>query len=320
MVLDEIFQKRKLTDKKSAINKGYKLALNGVYGKSNSPYSDVFDSQYTMATTVNGQLMLCMLAEWVLERIEYAKLLQANTDGLTFKIRRDFIPRLNEILEEWKTLTQLELEQVEYKKMVIRDVNNYLAISIKEGEDNKRKGCFAWKVKPGELELHRNHSQLIVPKALELYYSNNIPIEQTILNHRDIFDFFGRVKIDSRFKLDGRKLEQHFILYPYKKKTKGKTHKEIPINCILEEQHLQKITRYYISTDGFTIVKTKLDSMHESIINVGYLATECNDLRGVDLNTLFNNLNYDYYIEECNRIIHSIENNLVLEQIEEDES
>jgi len=40
-----------------------KLALNGTFGDSNNIYSVFYDPQFTMAITVNGQLMLCMLAE-----------------------------------------------------------------------------------------------------------------------------------------------------------------------------------------------------------------------------------------------------------------
>ena len=46
---------------------GFKLAANSVYGKSNDIYSWLYDPQYTMATTINGQLLLTMLEEMLME-------------------------------------------------------------------------------------------------------------------------------------------------------------------------------------------------------------------------------------------------------------
>lgn len=101
---------------------GFKLAANSVYGKSNDLYSWLYDPQYTMATTINGQLLLTMLAEMLME-IDDSKLIQINTDGLTMRIRRDDINQYYEICNAWMKITNLELEYVEYSKMIIFDVN-----------------------------------------------------------------------------------------------------------------------------------------------------------------------------------------------------
>jgi hypothetical protein len=101
---------------------GFKLAANSVYGKSNDVYSWLYDPQYTMATTINGQLLLTMLAEMLME-IDDSKLIQINTDGLTMKIHRDDLNQYYEICNKWMKITKLELEYVEYSKMIIFDVN-----------------------------------------------------------------------------------------------------------------------------------------------------------------------------------------------------
>ena len=48
----------------------------------------------------------------------------------------------------------------------------------------KKKGDFLT-----SYELHKNKSKCIVPIALEKYFTQDIPVEDTIKNHRNIFDF-----------------------------------------------------------------------------------------------------------------------------------
>jgi len=45
------------------LSDGLELSLNSVYGKSNDDHSFLEASLYTMKTTLNGQLMLSMLIE-----------------------------------------------------------------------------------------------------------------------------------------------------------------------------------------------------------------------------------------------------------------
>lgn len=112
--------------KKCAEANALKLAANGTYGKSNSPYSPFFDPQFTMQITVNGQLMLCMLAERLVT-IPTLQILQINTDGITYYIHRDHEPEAAEVCKEWEEVTKLTLESQNFTRMWLRDVNNYLA-------------------------------------------------------------------------------------------------------------------------------------------------------------------------------------------------
>jgi hypothetical protein len=79
------------TKKGTPRSNAFKLAANGTYGNSNNEYSVFYDPRFTMAITINGQLMLCMLAEWLLSvpTVRFA----GNTDGITYTIRRDMLPR-----------------------------------------------------------------------------------------------------------------------------------------------------------------------------------------------------------------------------------
>lgn len=107
-------------------NAAFKLAANGAYGKSNSVYSFLYDPQFTLQITINGQLMLCMLAEWLMT-VPTISLIQVNTDGVSYMIRRDMLEQAQAIEQRWQSLTRLKLEDAEYTRMWIRDVNNYVA-------------------------------------------------------------------------------------------------------------------------------------------------------------------------------------------------
>lgn len=125
-IYKHLFEQRKQYPKKSAENAMLKLALNGVYGDSNSEHSVFYDPQFTMSITLNGQLLLCLLAEALFE-IEGIQLVQVNTDGLTVRIPRSEKPRLDFASFMWQEQTGLQLEEAFYKRMFIRDCNNYIA-------------------------------------------------------------------------------------------------------------------------------------------------------------------------------------------------
>lgn len=104
----------------------FKLGGNGTYGDTNNEYSPLYDPQYTMTITINGQLLLSMLAERLM-RIPTIEMIQANTDGVTVRIHRAFLWMYKKTCEDWEAYTLLNLEVTSYKRMWIRDVNNYVS-------------------------------------------------------------------------------------------------------------------------------------------------------------------------------------------------
>ena len=109
-IYKHLFDQRKTYPKKSAESAMLKLALNGVYGDSNSRFSVFYDPLFTMSITLNGQLLLCLLAEGLMH-IEGLRLIQVNTDGLTVRV-----PRQNKWLVDlaragWQSRTGLNLEE-----------------------------------------------------------------------------------------------------------------------------------------------------------------------------------------------------------------
>jgi hypothetical protein len=272
----------------------FKLALNGGgFGKTNDEYSCMFDPLVTMQTTITGQLSLLML----IERLGIAgfQILSANTDGVVIKIKKSNYDQLFKICKEWEKITGYILEETYYHKLIMSNVNNYIA--IKTDNKIKYKGWFEIDKEP-----HKNHSMRIIPIALKKFFVDNIDYHETIFNHEDEFDFFKAVKAPK---------ESHFIL------------KTIIDSCNYKIEELQKITRYYISNKGGFLYKlmpplkeveyknTLFDEVisksREFNIELNYLVTICNnyDKNGRKTGELLD-INYEYYIRECEKIIKPI--------------
>lgn len=212
-----IYERRKSHAKGTPENAMLKLALNGAYGNSNNSYSPLYDPQYTMAITVNGQLLLSMLSEQLMG-IDGCSMIQANTDGVTLLVHRDSKDDFDRVCKWWQDLTGLVLEEVIYDSFFIRDVNNFLGIS--EDGKIKRKGAYEYKY-----ELHQDPSSTIVAMAAEAYLVHGTPVEEFIHGHTDPHPFTIRAKMRGDDKL------------------------------LHGTQQQQKLTRYHIATTGDSLLK-----------------------------------------------------------------
>ncbi|MHA1199474.1 MAG: hypothetical protein ACTSQF_09130, partial [Candidatus Heimdallarchaeaceae archaeon] len=198
---------------------GMKLSGNGVYGKSNDQYSLFYDPMYTMRVTINGQLQLSMLAERLVDDIRIPiTILQVNTDGITIKIHRDMEAKMLDICEMWEKHTGLVLEYARYKKMVIRDVNNYLAVTTDDVA--KPKGCFeVIPMQNGAIAYNKNWSMRIVPKVLHEYYMYGVPVEEGVHDSRNIYDFTIGFRARGDWKIWATGLDKNIKFHDKQQKT-----------------------------------------------------------------------------------------------------
>ena len=125
-IYQHLYEERRKYPKGSAENAMLKLALNGCYGDSNNPYSVFYDSLFTMRVTLSGQMLICMLVDRLIT-VPTVRLIMTNTDGIEYTIHPDYADAARAKCSEWETMTQLTLERARYKKMCIRDCNNYIA-------------------------------------------------------------------------------------------------------------------------------------------------------------------------------------------------
>ncbi len=71
-------------------------------------------------------MMISMLVDMLLS-ISRLRVISCNTDGICLYLNRSDYPRFKEITSEWERITRLNLEEVRYKKIVVADVNSYIA-------------------------------------------------------------------------------------------------------------------------------------------------------------------------------------------------
>lgn len=81
------FEERKKIPKKDPKNYVYKIILNSTYGLSNDENSFLYDPEFTMRITINGQLSLTMLYEMLSDGIPGSIPIMQNTDGLEMLIQ-----------------------------------------------------------------------------------------------------------------------------------------------------------------------------------------------------------------------------------------
>ena len=254
-------------------DKTLKLSINGLSGNLQSSYSWVYSPETVMKIRINGQLLLLMLAEKLLKI--GCKILQINTDGIFVLRKKKDEELFKNACKEWEELTKLELEEDRFERFYQYAVNDYLA--IKEGYSEsknkellKKKGLFIDKV-----TLGKGMQAMIIPKAINNYLSDGIPVEDTILASRDINDFITYQKVGKDFSVE------------------------------YNNQIISRINRYYVSTNSPYLFKCEIINNKRT----GYINMLCasgvtivNDLN--QIKEFPNNINYNYYIQEAYKIIY----------------
>ena len=283
-IFRDIYVERTKHAKGTAKNAGYKIVLNGSYGRTNSKYSFLYDPQMTLSICVNGQLTLCMLAEQVTKF--GGKVIMVNTDGIEIIVPKDKKEVILKACKDWELITGQVLEYEYYKKLFLRDCNNY--IGIFENGSVKRKGQFeTYEDIIENATWHKNPSAAIIPKAINEYVVNGTPIEDTIMEENNVHEFLYGVKKTKAFDFIWWVATEDRVVRP-KNKIKD------------------RVLRYYASKNGGSIYKHWNDGRITGL-NVGQLVTPAQTLRS-ERAELFTDIDREYYIEEARKIVDSVEN------------
>jgi len=170
-------------DKKTA--DALKISLNGTFGKLGNIYAAFYSPDLLLAVTLTGQLnLLCLIAELI--KHKGVKVLSANTDGIMVgypKAQRDKV--LKSIASNAKH-TGFEYEETSYRKVAMKDVNNYLAITT--SNKVKAKGLYA------DAGLMKNPTMPICSKAAQLYLMDGTLPEVTIRNDSQLFTDYTSIR------------------------------------------------------------------------------------------------------------------------------
>ena len=274
------FTERKKIPKSNPMNYVYKIILNSTYGLSNDKNSFLYDPEFTMRITINGQLTLMMLYEMIMEAIPNAIPLLQNTDGIETVIPREYKDKYMEVCKKWEDITNFNLEHDEYKKLILADVNNYIAIN-NDGKA-KCKGRFEFK----NLALHKNKSKLVIPKAIYEYFVNDILPEDYLKTNKNILDYCIGSKTNSGWQVVADSLDKdgQYI-----------------------QEDLQKINRYFISDKGVKLIKRNKNDGREIQLEAGkWIQTVFNKVESKNWEDY--NVNEKYYLQAIEKEINNILN------------
>ena len=218
---------------------------------------------------MNGQLLLLKLAEMLIAI--GCKIIQYNTDGLFLICKKNKKEEYDQVIKEFEQLSRLTMETEQFKAMYQYAINDYFAVS--NNGEIKEKGMFLTNV-----TLGKGLTPKIIPKAIQKYFLEKIPIRETIKNCTEIKDFLMSEKTGKQWE----------VLY--------------------NQEEQQRVNRFYASTDGRRLIKRKQNNdgtiQENDMLSTAFVTI---------LNTFDNrpmaeyNINYSYYIKECEKIIFELE-------------
>lgn len=267
-----------------------KIVLNSPTGKMQQEVSWMYDPFNVFKIRINGQLILLMLVDRLLEL--GCEIIQVNTDGVVYRAKNSLKDGIERAIKEVEQITQLGFEVDEYEAFYQYAINDYFGVmkGYSESKDPdliERKGMFITKTKLG-----KGLAPVIIPKAVIEYFVNKIPVTETIEKDKDIRDFLMSQAVDKKFKV---------------------VHGDKPV---------QRINRFYASTNGPYLYKVKKnDNPGHHILTNPWGYPEAYDVpeeswsnmltkSGVTILNKFDDtpiedrkINYRYYISEAKKVI-----------------
>lgn len=204
-----------------------KIVLNSPTGKMQQEVSWMYDPFNVFKIRINGQLILLMLVDRLLEL--GCEIIQVNTDGVVYRAKNGLRDKIQDAISEVEKITRLEFESDEYEAFYQYAINDYFGV-LKGGEIEE-KGMFITKNKLG-----KGLAPVIIPKAVINYFTKNIPVQDTIKQCTDIKDFLMTQNVDKKFK----------VLY--------------------NDKYIQRINRFYASTNGCYMYKVNPEGKYENML------------------------------------------------------
>lgn len=251
----ETRMKAKASGDKATAN-ALKLVVNTTYGALLNKYNDLFDPLMGRSVCITGQLFLMELAQHLYADIPDLKIVQLNTDGIMVECDRKYLPKLDEICDEWQSRTGFELEEDAVVRIAQKDVNNY--VEVQEGGKAKSKGGYLVRGISTVGAFNINNNACIVAAAVKEYLVSGVPVEDTINGCNDIFQFQLIAKAGVKYReayhlVDGEKVPVQKVnrVYATKDERYGKLFKVkaendstakiemLPEHCIIDnDNHL----------------------------------------------------------------------------------
>ncbi len=243
----------------------YKLILNSTSGLLDNQHSWLYYPEGAMKMRLMGQLVMTKVIEEL--AINGFQVVSANTDGVEVIVNRDREAEYYDIVNSVGKFFRLDFEHDIYKKIVYKNVNNYVAANA-QGKIKIKGSTFITEPNLGDSCNH-----LIVSKALVEYFTKGTDIEEFIkTKSHHIYDYCLSKKVD-------------------------KTYQVVWGNEVLP----QRLNRFYVSTKGRNLFKRKEGKDTHILKGWGvqiYNKHSDNQEHSID---------YRFYISEARKIINELE-------------
>ena len=248
-------------------NLALKLTLNSVTGKMQQETSWMYDPFSVFKIRINGQLILLMLVDRLLELD--CKIVQVNTDGVMYIAKKTNRSLVQEAITEVEQLTQLTFESDDYEAFYQYAINDYFGVEkgYSQSHDPKlieKKGMFIT-----DPRLGKGLAPAIIPKAVINYFLTKQPTFEYIKSSKDIKDFMMYQRVDKKFKV---------------------LHGDKPV---------QRINRFYASTNDYSLFKVDDTGKVANMLTKSGV-TILNEMNDIPIEN--RHINYQYYIGEANKI------------------
>ena len=253
-------------------NEALKKALNSATGKMQEPTSWLYDPLTVFKIRINGQLVLLMLVDRLLQL--GCKIVQVNTDGVMYIAQKQLRDRVQEAVKEVEQITKLGFESGDYEAFYQYAGNDYFGVEAGYSQSRnpkliEEKGSFIT-----ETQLGKSLTPVVIPKAVINYFLTGQSVEDYIRSQTDIKDFLMGQKVNKKFKVKhGPKL-------------------------------VQRINRYYASTNDYYLMKVDTDGSETNLLTKSGV-TILNKFDDKPISE--RHINYRYYVSEANKIIRDFE-------------
>jgi len=231
-----------------------------------------------------GQLILTKLIEKCINN-NY-RVISANTDGAEIIIPKKEWDHYKEMVKEVEQQFNLEFEHEKYSFIYYKNVNGYICKT--ESGKIKRKGLFKIpKNEAGqdEIPLGDSINEPVIAIALNNYFVNNIPIEETICN------------------------PEKYNLHIYDYTCSNKISKEYEV--WYNNEQIQNLNRYYFSKPAPFLLKRKKENAAKRKLNANF-----EHVNAGNPVIIFNNyehkewqdykINFNHYLAKCRQIINEL--------------
>ena len=249
----------------------FKKALNALTGKMQQESSWAYDPLNIYKVRINGQLILLMLVDKLLEL--NCKIVQVNTDGVVYIANKSDRELVSNAVKDIEQLTQLTFDSDAYESFYQYDVNNYFGVHIGYSQSRdpsliEKKGRFIT-----DISLNNSMTPVVIARSVINYFLTKEPIDKFVKEDRDIRDFLMSQSVNREFKVE------------------------------YGDKPVQRINRYYASNSGYYLVRIK-DKMYET-----KKETTLSDTGVIILNRIDDipiekrKINYQYYIGKAKTIV-----------------